>query len=97
MQSHYIGPSNWTYTHYSNQDLKALVTVGAYLQDNEVKEEFFATIIDEDGRDIFQKSFVDLDEACHYLNKRFQKIWKFTDATRPSNGKEGGCATCVAH
>lgn len=97
MISPQITPKNWTYSYYANQDLKALVTLGAHLQGEEIIEEFFATVINEDGHDVFQESFTDIDKACHYLNKRFQKIWKFTDGTRPSNGKEGGCSTCVAH
>lgn len=91
-----ITQDNWTFTHFTNQKLKALVTYGASFEGSEVSEEFFATVIDDEGHDVFQQSFNNLNDACDYLNRRYQKIWKLVDATLKSSGTSG-CDTCVAH
>lgn len=92
-----ITTENWTYSHYANNNLKAIISFGASPTDSGICEEYFATVIDEEGKDIFQKQFQELKNACDYINGRYQEIWDFVDATNLTSSKEGGCATCVAH
>ena len=96
MQTNTINSDNWTYCHYSSAQNKALITFGASAESMDQSYEYYVTVLNNDHDEVFQKEFNQLDMACRYINQRYQKIWKFVDATRPVVN-ESGCSTCIAH
>lgn len=91
-----INSDNWTFCHYASANLKAIISFGASPESTSDELEYYVTVIDEEGKDVFQKDFNSLDSACSYINNRYQKIWKFVDAT-VKTVDASGCSTCVAH
>lgn len=97
--SHKVTKDNWSHTHYSFENLRALITFGANWDDKLGKSSdllYFVTVIDEDDHEVFQKQFQILNDACDYINNRYQNEWPIVDLANLKN-KEGGCASCVAH
>ena len=96
MTQNLINSDNWTFCHYASKANKAVITLGASPGSTQDEFEYFVTVIDEDNTEVFQKEFNKLTTACAYINRRYEDIWNFVDATA-SNTKDGGCSTCVAH
>lgn len=96
MEKNLINSYNWSYCHYAASNQKAIISFGA---DPDLSEDtflYFVTVIDNDNNETFQMQFRDLLPACNYINKRFNKIWNFVDATQKQKS-DGGCSTCIAH
>lgn len=91
-----ISPDNWTHTQYALDNLRALISFGAdYKRPDELI--YFATLLDQDDQEVFQADFTSLQAACDYINLRYENEWPIVDLLAPPKGKEGGCASCVAH
>ena len=88
-----INRDNWNFCYYASAELKGLVSLnGRPTRDDQVQIFYSVTVSDGEDRDIYQKDFDGLSEACRFLNERYAH-WKFID---PSRGVEGKCSTCVA-
>lgn len=88
-----VNAENWTYCRFENQNFMALITFGAdpeSIQDDRL--EYYVTVLEDEEKEIFQKSFDSLAEACLYLNENYGD-WKFNDQT----ATKSGCSTCAAH
>lgn len=91
-----INPENWTYTSYTDEELFAFISFGADPDILSDKFMYYATILDAEHNEVFQKEFKDLSSACEYLNQKYQGIWRF-DNKLAANKSAGGCSTCIAH
>lgn len=85
--------SNWNSAIYAHNGLKAIISTGHdFTYSSEIL--YYASVMDENHNDIFQRSFEKLSDACRYLNNKYSLIWEF----KPLNPKKtGGCDSCVAH
>lgn len=91
-----ITKENWTYTAYNHNDLQAFISFGAdpdILSDNFT---YYATVIDSEHNEVFQKDFNEIETACEYLNNKYKGIWSFKNKMT-QNDSSGGCSTCIAH
>lgn len=89
-----LSESNWNTTIYQNQSLRALISTGCDYVGDELKINYFASVIDENNIDLIQKTFTNLDDACSYLNYMYHNVWEFSEL----DAKKGsGCDSCVAH
>ena len=91
-----INPENWTYTSYSDDELNAFVSFGSDPDILSDKFIYFATILDSEQNEVFQKEFETIEAACSYLNNKYSGTWKFINKLG-ANKNSGGCSTCVAH
>lgn len=91
-----INSENWTYTSYTDEDLEAFISFGCDPDILSDKFLYFATIIDSEQNEVFQKEFNSLDAACDYLNSKYSSFWDFNNKLNPNKGKSG-CSTCIAH
>lgn len=84
---------NWTYCHFLLETQKAFISFGA---DPIAPDDllYFATVTDLEGKELFQKSFKDLNKCLEFINLRYQD-WDFIDALAPK--KAEGCDSCAAH
>lgn len=91
-----IDNKNWTYTAYTLDELQAFISFGAdpdILSDNFT---YYATVIDSEHNEVYQKDFPNIDSACDFLNNKYKGIWNFKN--KLSQGTDsGGCSTCIAH
>lgn len=88
-----VNLENWTYTRYTNEDFMALITFGAdpesILED---RLDYYVTVLENEEKEIFQKHFTALSEACLFINEKYGD-WEFQDET----ATKSGCSTCAAH
>lgn len=90
---HSINLENWTYTRYSNADFMALVTFGADPESlKEDRMEYYVTVLQNEEKEVFQKRFDALGDACLFINENYAD-WEFQDET----ATKSGCSTCAAH
>lgn len=87
---------NWNTARYINEDLEqsVLVSMGASPHSPEVLE-YCVTIMKGEFQTLSQTTFFQLDQALDYVNKKFFKVWSFSDLAVPK--KSGSCSTCQAH
>ncbi len=83
---------NWNYSQYLGPQNRAIISIGAGLDAELI---YFVTVIDPNDTQVFQKEFATLENACVYINQRYNKIWEFKDLTQATSG--GGCGSCSAH
>lgn len=88
-----IDLSNWNYSYYKNDNLKALVSFGAGPDFDGEHFDYFVTVIKDDEKEVTQSQFSTIDAACHHINKKFAASWDFVDQTAQS---DSGCSSCVA-
>lgn len=91
MQS--VNVENWSYCRYENGDFMALISFGA--DPESIKEdrlEYYVTVLEKEEKEVFQKTFISVAEACMYLNQSYGD-WTFADQMV----KKEGCSTCAAH
>jgi hypothetical protein len=91
-----ITRENWTYARYSGPQSLAFVSLGAKPQadSTEVEFQYFMTLADDDYREIFQNSFIELDQALEAINKTYGK-WPLLLQGEKKSGD--GCSSCHAH
>ena len=89
-----VNGENWNVCHYKSLNLKGFITLSA-LEDplHGIRLLYSVTITEDDRRDVFQKDFSRLDDACHFLNRHYAH-WEFVNIQ--DQGLGGGCATCQA-
>jgi hypothetical protein len=89
----YVNIENWTFSRYKSGDFMAMISFGA---DPETIEEgrldYFVTVLQNEEREVFQKPFSALSDACLFLNEKYGD-WGFEDQT----ATKSGCSTCAAH
>ena len=89
-----INNENWSFCSYRLLNLKGFITLSG-LEDSSghIRFLYSVTITEDDQRDILQKDFSCIDDACHFLNRHYSH-WQFHNAE--SQKKGGGCASCQA-
>ncbi len=71
----------------------AMITFGASLDSiQEGALEYYVTVLENEEREVYQKDFDSLTEACLYLNENYGD-WTLEDQT----ATKSGCSTCAAH
>ncbi len=88
-----VNVENWSYCRFEKGAFLALITFGAdpesLAQD---QMEYYVTVLENEEKEVFQKKFESLPEACLYLNDAYGD-WSFQDQT----ATKSGCSTCAAH
>ncbi len=88
-----INIENWSYCRYQKGDFMAMITFGASLDSiQEGALEYYVTVLENEEREVYQKDFDSLTEACLYLNENYGD-WTLEDQT----ATKSGCSTCAAH
>lgn len=88
-----INLKNWSYCRYEKGTYLAMISFGADPESvDQDRLEYYVTVLEDEQKEIFQRAFSSLSEACAYLNKSYAD-WNFTDQTAPKSG----CSTCAAH
>lgn len=99
-----IHHSNWTTSFLKSQDLKAFLSLAAEpvfgdeLEKNEIVkvETLYAlTLTNKDGEELYQESYLSLEEALKELNARYSD-WQLVEMAKTHNDGDG-CSSCVAH
>ena len=88
-----VNIENWSYCRYEKGDFVAMISFGASpdsLEDQQL--EYYVTVIEKESKEIFQKVFDSVTEACCYLNENYSD-WTFENQT----ATKSGCSTCAAH
>lgn len=71
----------------------AMISFGANPESlKEDRLEYYVTVLEDEEKEIFQKEFNSLSDACLYLNENYGD-WTFEDQT----ATKSGCSTCAAH
>jgi hypothetical protein len=90
---HSVNTENWSFCRYEKENFLAQITFGADPESlSEDRLEFYVTVLLDEQTEIFQKKFMNLTEACLYLNSNYRD-WNFLDQT----ATKSGCSTCAAH
>ncbi len=88
-----VNIENWTYCRYEKDNFMAMISFGASPESmEEDRLEYYVTVLEDEDKEIFQKNFDSLHDACFYLNENYQD-WMFEDQT----ATKSGCSTCAAH
>lgn len=88
-----INIENWTYCRYEKGDFMAMISFGANPKSiAEDRLEYYVTVLEKEEKEIFQKTFDSVTEACFYLNENYAD-WTFENQT----ATKSGCSTCAAH
>lgn len=89
-----IRSENWMSSHFENNDLKAMITLGGKENPTgDIDIIYSVTVLKEDLAQVFQKSFKSLDGALRYINLTYS-TWQLS-----MDGKivGSGCGDCRAH
>lgn len=90
---HRVNIENWTYCRFENKNLMAFISFGACPESIEKNMlDYYVTVLEDQEKEVFQKSFHSLAEACIYLNEYYGD-WTFENQT----ATKSGCSTCAAH
>lgn len=88
-----VNTENWTYCRYQMGNVLAMISFGANPESlKEDRLEYYVTVLEDEEKEIFQKEFNSLSDACLYLNENYGD-WTFEDQT----ATKSGCSTCAAH
>ncbi len=85
--------SNWNTSYYQSENLSVRLHLAA--DANSISYQLAVAQIDGEGI-VFQKKFIELEEAIKHLNKNYCQ-WKFVSLAGGASAKEGACASCEAH
>lgn len=94
-----VNETNWNYTYFSSNPLRAFISLGADAIENEMgvvesKVFYFLTVSDGEYGEIFQSAHETIEEALELLNTKYGH-WEIKEALGKSDGD--GCSTCAAH
>lgn len=92
MASKYITVTNWNYSRFINENQQAFISM---ICDETQKIHYGVTLMESEFQEISQEVFPSLNEACLFINNKYQQTWVFLDLSK--SDKEGGCSSCVAH
>ena len=87
-----ISEDNWTYTHFTSQELKAFIALGGEILNDKVQILYNVTVLGDEHKEIFVKSFSDLGQSILFINQRYGH-WTVLDGRVAAQG----CGTCSAH
>lgn len=88
-----VNVENWSYCRYQSGSFMALISFGANPDSiSEDRLEYYVTVLENEEKEVFQKQFDSVTEACLFLNQTYGD-WGFEDQTV----KKEGCSTCAAH
>jgi hypothetical protein len=87
-----INYENWTFVHYTTNDMKSFISIGAAPNSSEIQ--YFVTVTDKENQEIFQSSHNELSDAIDAINKNYGH-WDIFDAENPPQAD--GCTDCSAH
>lgn len=86
---------NWGTSSYSNENIKAFISLAGALSESENTNIIYAvTVLENDEVEVFQKDFTELTQAIEFTNNRYGH-WDFSDQGLKKSG--GGCSDCSAH
>lgn len=89
----HVNVENWTFCRYKSGEFLALISFGASPESMaEDRFEYYVTVLEGEEKEVFQKAFDGLPEACLFLNEKYGD-WGFEDQT----AAKSGCSTCAAH
>lgn len=89
-----VNIENWTFCRYQNGTFMAMISFGADPESlKEDRLEYYVTVLENEEKEVFQQKFMDLADACLFLNANYGD-WTFEDQTAAT---ESGCSTCAAH
>ena len=86
--------NNWNYCQYKFGENKAIISFGAAPSNDDVKFQYFVTVLDSENNELQQSQYDDIDIACQFINKQYTNIAEFIDL---SDKKDSGCDSCAAH
>ena len=90
-----IDAKNWNFCLYESLDLKSFIALNAvFVPPDGVKFLYCVTVSEGDRKEIFQKDFEIVEDACRFINGRYSH-WKLTNLEDVSHHK--GCSSCQAH
>lgn len=89
----HVNTKNWTYCRFLKGNVMAMISFGASPESVALDRlDYYVTVLEDEEKEIFQKEFSSLNEACFYLNEHYGD-WDFEDQTAPKSG----CSSCSAH
>lgn len=89
-----VNIENWNYTRYINGNVMAMISFGASPESVlEDRLEYYVTVLEDEEKEVFQQTFLNLADACVYINEHYAD-WTFEDQTAAPTS---GCSTCAAH
>ncbi len=86
-----IDQENWNVSHFKQGLWRAQITFGADIERAEI---YFVTLMDQDFKEHFQRSFDGLESAIADINERYGK-WAFVSDIEKKS--DSGCSSCQAH
>ncbi len=87
-----INFENWTFVHYTTNELKSFISIGAHPKTEEIQ--YFVTVTDLDHQEVYQSSHETIEEAIGLINRKYGH-WPIFDAEHPPGSD--GCSDCSAH
>ena len=88
-----VHEGNWNFCRYESKRTKCFIVLGgADLPGKGPSPIYSVTVEGDRGREVLQKDFPTLGEACGFINRRYAH-WSFVDGSASG----GGCAACHAH
>jgi hypothetical protein len=87
-----VSIDNWTFTHFISQDLKAFIALGGEMKQDQVEILYNVTVLGDENKEVFVKSFQELEQAILFINQRYGH-WSTLDGRVAAQG----CGTCSAH
>ncbi len=95
IQINRFNQGNWNSCQYTNQGLKAIISLGASPGILDSEFYYYVTVLDEENNEMFQEEFPDIDAACNSINNKYADLWDFIDLSQ--NQSTSGCGSCTAH
>lgn len=87
--------TNWNHCQYLNGENKAIISIAASPGILDDQFSYLVTVLDAENNEIFQRDFLKVDAACHFINTKYSEFWDFEDLSISKD--TGGCSSCVAH
>jgi hypothetical protein len=97
MNNSMITPENWNHCHYTSNNLKAIISLGASPEILDNTFFYFVSVLDEHNNELLQDEFLSSDAACQFINRKYSTIWNLNDMSVDNKSSDSGCSTCVAH
>lgn len=91
-----ITEENWTFCGFKANELLAVISLGAKPSSSGTETDllYYLTVMDNDGKDVFQQEYSSLSLAIDTINAKYSH-WSFQDRAGVSTGS--GCGDCAAH
>jgi len=99
MSKSIITIENYSYCRYKSDKLKAYISIGAEPLEREstkIQDLYFLTVTEDDYKEVLQRSFKTLPEACLAINEDYGQ-WQLHNLEFQAKVKKSGCDSCSAH